>query len=213
MNIILFGPPGAGKGTQSALLVDKLNMFHISTGDLLRAAIKEQSTLGMEAKAFMDKGELVPDEVVIGLVREKLEGLNGQSFILDGFPRTAAQAESLEQMLQSLDQKIEKALFLEVPRELLMSRLTGRWLCKSCGAVYHMVSHPPKTEGVCDSCGSSELYQRDDDKAEVIGTRLDAYSKSTLPLVDYYKQAGKYVEVNGVGETEEIFESLKSEIH
>ena len=207
MNLILFGAPGAGKGTQSSLLIEKLGMFQISTGDLFRAAIKNQTDLGKLAQSYIDKGQLVPDSVVIGMVEEVLRS-GKQNFILDGFPRTVAQAEALDQLLTNLKLTVDKAIFLEVPLSQLMDRLTGRRVCKGCGAVYHIQSKPAKHEGVCDLCGS-EVIQRNDDKAEVIGTRLKTYEEYTSPLKDYYKKAGKYVEVDGNRATEEVFQSIK----
>lgn len=212
MNIVIFGAPGAGKGTQSALLVEKLGMFHISTGDLFRAAIKNQTDLGKKAKTYMDRGDLVPDEIVIGMVEEVFSRLNGKNFILDGFPRTTAQAEALEKMLAKHSKQIGKALFLKVSNDLLLSRLTGRRTCGDCGAVYHVTVKPPQKQGVCDECGGSKIYQREDDKEAVIANRLEAYNKNTAPLVDYYKMAGKYLEIDGVGETELVFNKLKSAI-
>jgi adenylate kinase len=211
LNIVLFGPPGAGKGTQSALLVEKKSMRHISTGDLLREAVKNQTPLGAKAKSFMDIGQLVPDEVMIGMVDEVLQKLRGQSFILDGFPRTVPQAEALEKLLTSHGLKIGKALFLEVPRQSLLRRLTGRRVCQSCGAVYHVDSAPPKKDGVCDVCGGA-LMQRKDDHEDVIGTRLEAYDKSTSPLKKYFESRGSFAEVNGVGSTDEVYGRLSSEI-
>lgn len=208
MNIVLFGAPGAGKGTQSALLVDRLKMFQVSTGDLFRAAIKNKTDLGQKAQSYIDKGELVPDEITIGLVDEVLAKNSGKSFILDGFPRNVAQAEALEKILKSRQLSVGKAVFLEVPRDILMKRLTGRRVCKNCGAVYHVESKNPKVEGVCDSCGGA-VIQRNDDKEDVIGTRLRAYEESTFPLKDYFKKQGKYEEVNGNAETEQVFEKVK----
>lgn len=207
MNLILFGPPGAGKGTQSELLIQRQKMAHISTGDLFRAAIKNGTPLGKEAKGFMDAGKLVPDSVTIGLVEEVLSGLKGKSFILDGFPRNVAQAEALNLLLAKLGLSIDKCLFLEVPLDKLLGRLTGRRVCKSCGAVYHAATKPPKAEGVCDICGGS-VIQRPDDKEEVIKTRLEAYEQSTRPLRDYYKTKGPYVEVDGLGESETVYERI-----
>lgn len=208
MNIVLFGAPGAGKGTQSELLVKQLGMVQISTGDLFRAAIKKQTPLGVKAKGFMDKGDLVPDEVVIGMVDEVLAGLGNKSFILDGFPRTAAQADALGKILRQRSLSIGKAVFLEVPREELLKRLTGRRVCKSCGAVYHIASKPSKTQGVCDSCGG-EVIQRTDDQEAVIATRLKTYEDNTHPLRAYYKGQGNYVEINGNRDTEVVFAELK----
>lgn len=207
MNLILFGPPGAGKGTQSELLIKRMNMRQISTGDLFRAAIKNQTPLGQEAKGYLDAGKLVPDSVTIGLVREVLSQLKGQSFILDGFPRNVAQAEALEKLLKDLNLKVERSLFLEVPLDELLSRLAGRRVCKNCGAVYHVRSKPPKQDGVCDAC-AGPVIQRPDDKEEVVRTRLETYEASTKPLKDYYKANGLYVEVIGLGTSEEVYERI-----
>jgi adenylate kinase len=207
LNLIFFGPPGAGKGTQSTLLIERLNMKHISTGDLFRAAIKNQTKLGKEAKGFLDAGKLVPDSITIGLVEEVLQTLGGKGFILDGFPRNVAQAEALEKLLSQLNLKMDKSVFLEVPLNLLLGRLTGRRVCKNCGATYHIESKPPRSEGVCDVCGGA-VVQRPDDKEDVIRTRLEAYETSTRPLKDYYRAKGPYVEVNGVGSSEEVFERI-----
>lgn len=211
MNIVLFGPPGAGKGTQSALLVERKSMRHISTGDLLREAVKNQTPLGLKAKSVMDAGNLVPDDVMIGMVEEVLQGLKGQSFILDGFPRTVPQAEALEKLLSKHGLKIGRALFLEVPRQSLLRRLTGRRVCQSCGAVYHVDSHPPRKEGVCDTCGGM-LVQRKDDHEDVIGTRLEAYDKSTSPVKKHFEGRGSFSEVSGVGSTEEVYARLTAEL-
>ncbi len=208
MNIVLFGPPGAGKGTQSALLVERLNMRHISTGDLFREAMARQTELGQKAKAFVDSGRLVPDEVVIGMVEEVVERLNGQSFILDGFPRTVPQAESLKKLLAKHRMPVGKVVFLEVPRADLLKRLAGRRVCTKCGAVYHVISKPPRRESVCDACGG-EVVQRKDDKEDVIRTRLEAYDKSTSPVKDYYRKAGQLVEVEGTGEAETVFSRIQ----
>ncbi len=211
MNIVLFGPPGAGKGTQSALLVDRKQMKHISTGDLFREAMKNQTPLGVKAKSFVDAGKLVPDEIVIGMVAEVFKNLKGQSFILDGFPRTVPQADELEKMMSGMNLNIGKAVFLEVPRETLMRRLTGRRVCNSCGAVYHVDSKPTRQEGICDVCGG-QVVQRKDDHQDVIGTRLEAYDKSTSPLKQYFASKGLLSEVNGLGATEEVYGRLASQI-
>lgn len=207
MNVVLFGPPGAGKGTQSALLIERQSMKQISTGDLLRAAIKSQTALGQQAKSYMDKGELVPDQVVIGMVEEVLKADKHQNFIFDGFPRTAPQAEALTEMLKRLDMKLDRALFLEVPYDQLLTRLTGRRVCRSCGATYHVQSKPPKVDAVCDVCGG-EVIQRPDDKEEVIGTRLKAYEKNTEPLKDYYRDQGLFQSVDGTGTSDEVYQRL-----
>lgn len=208
MNILLFGAPGAGKGTQSQLLVDQLGFVQISTGDLFRSAIKNQTELGKTAKGFMDRGELVPDSVTIAMVEEVLSNLGKQSFILDGFPRTKAQAEALGKSLQARDLKLGKAIFLEVPKEELLQRLTGRRVCQSCGAVYHIQSKPTRAEGLCDNCGG-KVVQRNDDKEDVIATRLKTYEENTLPLRNYYKEKGQYAEVDGNRKTDEVFRSLE----
>lgn len=211
MNIVLFGPPGAGKGTQSALLVERLSMRHISTGDLLREEIKKSTRLGTEAKQYMDKGELVPDLVIIGMVEGLLKELGERSIILDGFPRTVPQAESLEKMFAGLGRQISKAIFLEVPRNLLLSRLTGRRVCSSCGSVYHVDDKPSKAAGVCDVCGGA-VVQRKDDSGDVIETRLEAYEKSTSPLREYFLKKGKFISIDGVGETEAVFGRIQSQL-
>jgi adenylate kinase len=215
LNIVLFGPPGAGKGTQSALLIERRSMKHISTGDLLRAAVKAKTELGLKAKAIMDAGNLVPDDVMIKMVEEVLisDGTanSAQGFILDGFPRTVPQAEALEAMLVKHSLKIDRAVFVEVPNETLVRRLTGRRVCVSCGAVYHVDSKPPTRDGVCDVCGS-EVVQRKDDRAEVISTRLQAYETSTSPLKDYYLRKGALSTVDGVGETEEVYHRLNADL-
>jgi adenylate kinase len=211
LNIILFGPPGAGKGTQSALLVERNKMRHISTGDLFREAVKSKTALGVKAKSFMDAGQLVPDEIVIGMVDEVLVGLKGQSFILDGFPRTTPQAEALERLLDGHQLKIGKAVFLEVPRGDLLARLTGRRVCTACGAVFHKDTKPPKVDGVCDVCGGA-VVQRKDDQEEVIRTRLEAYDTSTSPLKKYFNEKGLLAEVKGSGSTEEVYGQLKNQL-
>lgn len=203
MNLILFGPPGAGKGTQSALLIERRKMKQISTGDLFRAAIKNQTKLGKEAKSYLDAGKLVPDTITIGLVEEVLKQMDGQSFILDGFPRTVAQAEALEKLMAALHMKIDRTLFLEVPLNMLLERLTGRRVCKNCGATYHVTAKPTRKPGVCDVCGG-DVVQRPDDKEDVIRTRLEAYKNSTRPLKEYYKAKGLQ-EIDGTGLSEDVY--------
>ncbi len=210
MNIVLFGPPGAGKGTQSALLVERLNMRHISTGDLFREAMSRQTELGQKAKSFVDSGQLVPDEIVIGMVEEVVEKLNGQSFILDGFPRTVPQAESLKKLLTKHQMHVGKVVFLEVPRADLLARLAGRRVCKKCGAVYHVTSKPPHRAATCDVCGG-EVVQRKDDKEDVVQTRLEAYDKCTSPVKVFYRKTGQLVEIEGTGEAEVVFSRIREQ--
>ena len=209
--IVLFGPPGAGKGTQSALLKSKLSMAHISSGDLFRENMKKKTDLGQEAQKYLDAGKLVPDSITIGMVEDVLKKLEGRKFVLDGFPRTVQQADALETILGGNGMQLKRAVFLDVPGGKLMGRLTGRRICEKCGENYHVESKAPKQSGVCDKCGS-KLVQRPDDREEVIATRLQAYEDSTRPLRDYYKIKGIYIEVDGVGETEEIFGRIQKAI-
>jgi adenylate kinase len=205
MNIILLGPPGAGKGTQAKRLIDKYSIPQISTGDMLRAALKAGTALGLEAKKYMDKGELVPDSVVIGLVKERIQQNDcGKGYMLDGFPRNVSQAEALDKMLAELKQNIDDVICIEVPNEDLLGRLTGRRTCRGCGAGFHVMFDPPKKDGVCDKC-AGELYQRDDDNETTVKSRLDVYAKQTEPLIGYYKNQGKLRSINGVGDMEAIF--------
>jgi adenylate kinase len=209
LSLVLFGPPGAGKGTQSQLMLDTSNMIHISTGNLFRDAIQNKTPLGVQAQSYVDAGKLVPDSIVIGLVREFIEKNKSADFIFDGFPRTIPQAESLEQQINEIGAKtIAKALFLEVPQKDLLERLSGRQVCKNCGAVYHVSNNPPRKAAVCDNCGG-EVYQRKDDAPEAIKTRLDAYEKSTSPLKEFYTAKGLFVSINGLGSTEEVFKRIK----
>jgi adenylate kinase len=210
MNIILLGPPGAGKGTQAKMLIDQYQIPQISTGDILRAAVKEGTPLGEEAKNFMDKGELVPDSVVIGIVEERIQEPDcTKGYMLDGFPRTVPQAEALDGMLSKLSAEIDHVVSIEVANDELVKRLTGRRTCRECGAGYHVMFDPPKVEGVCDKCGG-ELYQRDDDNEETVRSRLNVYESQTLPLIDYYKVQGKIRPIDGVGEIKEIFGRITS---
>jgi len=208
MQLLLMGPPGAGKGTQAAELVKKYSIPQISTGDMFRAAVKEGTELGKKAKACMDAGTLVPDEVTVGIVRERLakdDCKNG--FMLDGFPRTVEQADALSKILDELGIKLTKVLNIHVPAEDLIERAVGRRICKNCGATYHIKFNPTKSEGKCDNCGG-ELYQRGDDNEETMKTRLSTYENSTRPLIDYYKKAGVYVEVDGRQPIEKVTEDL-----
>jgi adenylate kinase len=197
MNIIFMGPPGAGKGTQAEKIVSTFGIPHISTGDAFRLAMSQGTPLGVEAKGYVDKGLLVPDEITNGIVKERLAQPDCEAgFLLDGFPRTIAQAEALNAILESLEKRIDHVINLTVDRGLLLARLTGRRICKSCGATYHVIFNPPKQEGTCDKC-NGELYQRSDDTLEKVGTRLDEYTNKTAPLLDYYGQRELLREVNG----------------
>ncbi|MGF2614169.1 adenylate kinase [Rossellomorea vietnamensis] len=208
MNIVLMGLPGAGKGTQAEKIVEKYGIPHISTGDMFRAAMKEETELGLKAKSFMDKGELVPDEVTIGIVRERLSREDcHKGFLLDGFPRTVAQADALESILSDLGKKIDYVINIQVDKEVLMERLTGRRICKKCGATYHLVFNPPSEEGVCDRCGG-ELYQRADDNEETVQNRLDVNIKQTQPLLDFYQEKGYLVNIDGQRDIKEVFSDI-----
>ncbi len=205
MRLVLLGAPGAGKGTQAKKLIEKYPIPQISTGDLLRAAVAAGSALGKEAKSFMDKGELVPDRVVLGMVEERLKQDDcKKGYILDGFPRNTAQAEALDKMLGGLNMSLTAALSVDVPFEDLMKRLTGRRTCKACGQMFNVYSSPPKKEGVCDKCGGA-LFQRDDDKEETIKKRLEVYNAQTAPLIDYYGKKGILKSVDGTGNIDAIF--------
>ncbi|HEX3044448.1 MAG TPA: adenylate kinase [Bacillota bacterium] len=197
MNLILLGPPGAGKGTQAELLIEKYNIPHISTGDIFRAAIKEGTTLGLEAKRYMDSGQLVPDEVVIGIVKERLLKKDAQKgFLLDGFPRTVPQADALGQFLTGVGRSITLVINIEADSGVLMKRLTGRRVCRNCASVYHIENKPPQVSGVCDHCGG-EVYLRNDDAPETVKKRLDVYQVQTEPLINYYKEKGLLVSFDG----------------
>ncbi|MEW9670182.1 adenylate kinase [Ammoniphilus sp. 3BR4] len=208
MNIILMGLPGAGKGTQAEYIVRDFNVPHISTGDMFRAAVKEQTPMGLQAKSYMDQGLLVPDEVVIGIVKERLgkdDCRNG--FLLDGFPRTVAQAEALDQTIEELGRKIDHVVNIEVDRSELLARLTGRRICRSCGASYHVVFNPPAKEGVCDKC-NGELYQREDDNEKTVATRLDVNIEQSAPLLSYYNGKGLLRNIDGQQEIGKVFEDI-----
>lgn len=208
MNLVLMGLPGAGKGTQAERIVEKYEIPHISTGDMFRAAIKEGTELGMQAKSYMDQGALVPDEVTIGIVKERLSKDDcKKGFLLDGFPRTVPQAEALEVLLTELDRQIHYVINIEVDTSKLMERLTGRRICKSCGATYHMVFNPPAKEGACDKCGG-ELYQRSDDNAETVGNRLEVNMKQTQPLLDFYSRKGYLRNINGDQDIDDVFKDV-----
>ncbi|SEP09081.1 adenylate kinase [Paenibacillus sp. OV219] len=210
MNILFMGPPGAGKGTQAERIVDTFKVPHISTGDAFRLAMKQGTPLGVKAKEFVDQGLLVPDEITNGIVRDRLaqEDCN-EGFLLDGFPRTLQQAEALDGMLAEMGRSIDHVVNLKVDRGLLLARLTGRRICKSCGSTYHVMFNPPKQEGVCDKCGG-ELYQRSDDTEAKVGTRLDEYISKTAPLLEYYSSKGVLCEVDGEKEIDEVTTDIVS---
>lgn len=210
VNIIFMGPPGAGKGTQAERIVSEFGIPHISTGDAFRAAMSLGTPLGVEAKRYVDQGLLVPDEITIGIVRERLQAADcAGGFLLDGFPRTISQAEALDEILGSMGKKIDHVINLKVDRSLLLARLTGRRICKSCGATYHVMFNPPLKENVCDKCGG-ELYQRSDDTEEKVGTRLDEYANKTAPLLDYYRNKNVLREINGEQEIETVTAEINS---
>lgn len=205
MRIILLGPPGAGKGTQAKLLIERLQVPQISTGDMLRAAVKDGTPLGRQAKTYMDRGALVPDEVIIGLVRERLQAPDcARGYILDGFPRTDAQAEALEKTLGELHLNLDHVLCLDVPSEELVVRIAGRRTCRQCGAMSHVRFSPTRREGACDACGG-ETYQRDDDREETVRRRLTVYAEQTAPLIRFYEGRGLLRRIAGTGEIGEIF--------
>ena len=202
--VVLLGPPGCGKGTQAEKMGDDLGYVKLSTGDMLREAVRNQTELGLKAKTYMDAGALVPNDLIIGLMKEKIEGLD--KIILDGFPRTVEQADALAEQLD-----VDLALNLDVDDEELISRLTKRRSCPQCNAVYHLVSKPPMKEGICDKCGS-ELYQRDDDTEATVSNRLKVYRENTMPLIDYYADKGTLVTIKGIGTIDEIFAKVKETV-
>lgn len=211
MNIILMGLPGAGKGTQAEQIKANYPIPHISTGDMFRAAIKNETPLGKEAKSYIDKGQLVPDSVTIGLVEERLNQEDAkEGFLLDGFPRTVEQAEALDQILAKTNRKIDKVLNIDVDPAILLPRLTGRRICKQCGNTYHLIFNPPKVEGLCDNDGG-ELYQRSDDNEETVGNRLEVNIKQTKPLLDFYSQKEGVVEnINGDQDIKVVFQDVQN---
>ena len=210
MKLILLGAPGAGKGTQAAKIVEKYGVPHISTGDIFRENIKKGTELGKKAQEYMNRGELVPDDLVIEIATTRLlEDDCRNGFLLDGFPRTVYQAEKLDEFLAARDSKIDKVLDIAVEKDELIARLTGRRVCKACGASFHVVNIPPKKEGVCDFCGG-ELIQRADDNLETVTNRIDVYEAQTMPLVEYYEKAGNLVHIDGSTGLENVFADIVS---
>jgi adenylate kinase len=208
MNLVMLGPPGAGKGTQAALLAERIGVPHVATGDLFRSALKEETELGLSARSYMDRGELVPDEVTVAMVRERLlkpDCDNGA--ILDGFPRTVEQAEALEQILAEQSKAIDAGLFIDAAEDELVRRLSSRWTCRDCQAVYNVISNPPRREGKCDICGG-ELYQRADDVPDTVRNRIRVYWDQTSPLVDYYRDKGLLITIKSEGGIERVQEKI-----
>ena len=212
MNLIIMGPPGAGKGTQSRRLGEFLGAPVISTGEMLRDEIKRKTTLGTQAKRHMDKGELIPDALMIGVIEERLKRPDCErGFILDGFPRTVAQADALHKMLGNIGGSLEHAVSLSVPNDELLKRLSGRRTCRDCGAMYHIIFDPPTNEGLCNKC-NGELYQRDDDHEDIITSRLEVYESQTSPLLNYYRNHRQLVEVDGIGGRDDVLARILARV-
>ena len=210
MKIILMGPPGAGKGTQAEKLDEVYQIPHISTGDMFRKAQKDGTELGLKAKSYMEQGQLVPDEVTVGIVKERLaEDDCKDGFLLDGFPRTVQQADALDGILKELGMTLDRVVNIEVDKAFLVDRLTGRRVCRACGATFHVTNKAPKVEGVCDKCGG-ELYQRNDDKIETVSNRLDVYAAQTAPLIEYYQSKGIMSSIDGSQSMEKVLADIRS---
>jgi len=206
--IILFGAPGVGKGTQAVVLAEKTGLVHITTGELFREAIRQETDLGKQAKVYYDQGQLVPDHLTIAMLLERLsQGDCAGGCILDGFPRTLEQAAALDEALAREGKVIDKVVYIQAPEDELLSRLSGRWSCRQCGSVYHERFQPPREAGRCDQCGG-ELYQREDDKPETARRRLEVYAEQTVPLIDYYRERGKLLEIDGNKSVGEVAENL-----
>lgn len=214
MRLVLLGPPGAGKGTLASLLTEKRGIAHISTGDILRDEMKNNTDLGTEAKKYIEKGELVPDALVIKLIEKRISRENFlRGYMLDGFPRTEAQAKDLDAILEKIKKPLDYVFYMEASLNLILKRLTGRRVCRDCGAVYHTVNRPPQVKGVCDKCGSHDLYQRADDNEATIKNRMDVYLNSTKPVTEYYRKQGKLKTLDGDKESEQLEEELMKILH
>jgi len=210
MNILFMGPPGAGKGTQAQRIVSKYNIPHISTGDMFRAAIAEETELGLIAKQIVERGDLVPDDVTIGIVKERLSEADCKNgFLLDGFPRNVEQAKSLDDIMSSMDRVIDYAISIDVNVEQLKARLSGRRMCKACGTSYHVDFNPPEQAGICGKCGG-ELYQREDDSESKVATRLSVYMEQTRPLLEYYEDSGNLVHIDGFNDIDHVFADIQA---
>ena len=213
MYIIFLGAPGSGKGTQAAYVAQKLNLVHFASGDLFRQAVEQGTELGMQVKSYMEKGVLVPDQITIRMVLERISAPDCEpGVVFDGFPRNLKQAKAIDKALVQKAKVIDKVVYIKVPGEELIKRLSGRWVCRDCQTPYHAVDSPPKVWGRCDKCGG-ELYQRPDDTVEVVKKRLEVYFAQTAPLIDYYNQAGKLLEIDGKGEVNEVGERIIAALH
>jgi adenylate kinase len=208
MNLVLFGPPGVGKGTQGMRLAQEQGLAHLATGDILRAAVQDGTEYGKQAKAFMDSGTLVPDDIVVGMIEERITGNGEAGFLLDGFPRNVAQAEALDAMLDRHGMHLDRVVFMHAPEQALIERLSGRLICRACGFSFHRQYSPPRVAGRCDRCGG-ELYQRDDDREDVIAERLKVYRVQTEPLLAYYRDASGFRQVDAAGEMQAVYAALK----
>jgi len=212
MNLMVFGAPGAGKGTQAKFLIEKYNIPQISTGDILRAAVADKTAMGMEAKSFMDAGKFVPDSTIIGIIKDRLaEDDCKKGFILDGFPRTLPQAEALKELMSDMGIGLDKVISLDVPDDLIVGRITGRRVCADCGASFHVKFNPSKVEDICDYCGG-KLIIRKDDNEDVVKSRLEAYHEQTAPLISFYKDMGVMVELDGTKDVEEVTKNMFKEL-
>lgn len=212
MRLVIMGPPGAGKGTQASMIVERYSIPHISTGDIFRKNLKEGTPLGLKAKEYMDKGLLVPDEVVVAIVKDRLMQEDcKKGFLLDGFPRTVAQANALDEVLEEMDMGLDKVINIEVDKDVLVGRAVGRRVCSGCGATYHVKFNPPAKPGICDVCGE-KVVQRDDDREETVTKRIEVYLEQTLPLIQYYKDKGLLVNIDGEQEIQRVFEDITKSI-